>query len=301
MKKLPAPELPEWLATMVPFSRYRVDVGGHRMHVMEAGQGRPVLMVHGNPTWSFSYRKVARALAGEPIRLIMPDLVGLGFSDRPGNAAAHTLEHHVAWLARLIELLGEDDLGLVVQDWGGAIGVGAVQASGVRLSSLLVLNTVLSPPKPGFKPTLFHRLAQMPGVSELLFRRLGFPQVALGFAQGDKLSIRGRVSRAYRYPLDLLGRDAPLALAQMVPDGMSHASVPALERVRSYIEAYRGPAEIVWGDRDPILGRLKRRVSRLLPQAPVTSTAAGHFVQEEVPFEVADAVRRVVRAEASRP
>lgn len=300
-EKLPAPELPDWLAPMVPFTRYRVDVGGRRMHVMETGEGRPVLLVHGNPTWGFLYRKIARALSGEPIRLVMPDLVGLGFSDRPDHEDEHTLDNHVSWLARLVTELDEPDLGLVVQDWGGPIGVGALHEAGATLSSLVVLNTVLGPPKPGFKPTLFHRLARMPGVSDLLFRRLSFPQAALGMAQGDKLSIRGEVSRAYRFPLKRLGDDAPLALARMVPDSLEHASVPGLERVQSVIEGYRGPAAIVWGDRDPVLGRLKGRISRMLPQAVVTSTPAGHFLQEEVPFEIADAVRGVVRAASSRP
>ncbi|HET8646648.1 MAG TPA: haloalkane dehalogenase, partial [Vicinamibacteria bacterium] len=75
----PAPPLPDWIARQLPpaVRRYRADVGGLRMHVMETGEGRPVLAVHGNPTWSFLYRKVAAALAGEPLRLVMPDLVGL--------------------------------------------------------------------------------------------------------------------------------------------------------------------------------------------------------------------------------
>ena len=78
MEKLPAPDLPPWIAKEVPFTRYRVAVGdGLNMHVMETGRGRPVLMVHGNPTWGFLYRHVASTLADEPLRLIMPDLIGL--------------------------------------------------------------------------------------------------------------------------------------------------------------------------------------------------------------------------------
>ena len=87
---------------------------------------------------------------------------------------------------------------------------------------------------------------------------------------------------------------APLALARMVPDSMRHPSVEPLVRVRLLVESFEGPAEIVWGDQDPILGRLRRRTERMLPHARVTATDAGHFLQEEVPEQIADAIRRVV-------
>ena len=99
---LPAPHLPAWLEKMVPFRRYLVQAGDYRNHVMEIGEGRPVLCVHGNPSWGFLYRKVALALSGQPVRMIMPDLIGLGLSDKPG-AAAHTLENHITWFGKLID------------------------------------------------------------------------------------------------------------------------------------------------------------------------------------------------------
>ena len=77
MKKLPSPALPEWLAAMLPVERYCVEVDGWKLHVMASGRGRPVLALHGNPSWGFLYRKVAHALAGEPVRVVMPDLLGL--------------------------------------------------------------------------------------------------------------------------------------------------------------------------------------------------------------------------------
>ena len=124
MERTSAPPLPSWLTRMLPagVERYRVDVGGHRMHVMEVGSGRPVLMLHGNPTWGFLYRKVASALAGTPIRVIMPDLLGLGFSDRLPDPTLHQLDLHAAWLGALIDGLELDDLVFVGQDWGGPVG-----------------------------------------------------------------------------------------------------------------------------------------------------------------------------------
>jgi cis-3-alkyl-4-acyloxetan-2-one decarboxylase len=153
----------------------------------------------------------------------------------------------------------------------------------------------VSPPREGFRPTRFHRFARLPLVSDVAFRLLGFPQNALHRAQGDPASIRGDVARAYRYPLRRL-RDnaAPLALARMVPDGHpGHPSLEPLERVQSYVTSFAGPIAVVWGDRDPVLGRLRKRIEALLPKATVTRTEAGHFLQEEVPEEIADAIRRV--------
>jgi pimeloyl-ACP methyl ester carboxylesterase len=298
----PAPELPDWLAPMVPFDRYLVDVGdGQRMHVMESpapgGEGRPVVMLHGNPTWGFLYRKVAAELAGEPLRLIMPDLIGFGFSSRPDAMASHTLASHAAWFGRLIDALDLRDLIFVAQDWGGAIGTLALADRPDRMAGLVLLNTAVTPPKEGFNPTLFHKLARLPIASDLLFRGLGYPQLNLNLGQGEKDSITGDVARAYRYPLrSWADRGAVLAMAREVPDSLQHRSVPLLERCQEFVGGFDGPAALVWGDRDPVLAKLKNRTARLLPQATVTSTSGGHFLQEQVPAEIAAAIRHVAAA-----
>jgi pimeloyl-ACP methyl ester carboxylesterase len=291
--RVSAPPMPAWLERLVPFERYRVDTGAWRMHVMEAGAGLPVVMVHGNPTWGFLWRHVARALTGEH-RVILPDLIGLGFSDKPRRHCQHTLENHATWLRATLDHLALERYVLAVQDWGGPIGVLAASRRPEQLAGLVVLNTVLGPPRDGFRPTAFHRFAQMPVVSDIAFRLGGFPQVALGRAQGDPRSIEGEVARAYRWPLrSVRDNRAPLALARMVPDGPAHPSIPALREVADFVESWRGPSAIVWGDRDPVLGRAFGRVQRALPEARVWRTPAGHFLQEEVPEVIADAIRHV--------
>jgi pimeloyl-ACP methyl ester carboxylesterase len=292
VEKLPAPDLPPWIAKEVPFSRYRVAVGdGMRMHVMETGGGRPVLMVHGNPTWGFLYRKVAMCLQGQGLRLIMPDLIGFGLSDKPRDFAAHSIRSHSAWLGSLIDQLDLRDVTLVCQDWGGAIGVHAFTTRRDRLGAMVVLNTVLDAPSPGFKPTPFHRFSHMPVVSDLVFRLLPLPQAALHLAQGDKSSIRGDVARAYRYPFrHIRDRVAPLATARMAVDKMGHPSIPALEECAGFVSGFDGPKAIVWGRRDPIIARALKRTKALLGDPPLTETQAGHFLQEEVPEEIAAAV-----------
>jgi len=294
-------ELPAWLEEMLPPGARRsmigvgADGGDPSMHVMEWGSGRPVLMLHGNPSWGFLYRKVVDALRGDPgLRLVVPDLIGLGLSDKPRDPAAHTIPHHGAWLAAMIEALDLRDLILVVQDWGGAIGLHAMHQLPGRLAGLVVLNTVLGPPRPGFRPTAFHRFARLPLISDVAFRGLGLVEAGMALAQGDRSSIRGRVARAYRWPLRRLrDRTAPLALARMVPDSLEHWSIAPLRECEAVVTGFRGPAAIVWGDRDPVLGKVRKRCETLLPSAEVTRTRAGHFLQEEVPDEIAAAIRSV--------
>lgn len=297
---------PSWLERQLQgFNRYMVRIGKRRIHVMEAGDpsGDPVLMLHGNPTWGFLYRKVAAELKGSELkgpglksaglRLIMPDLLGLGFSSRI-ESHEHTLENHGAWIGRLIDALELSRITFVGQDWGGPIGLRALCDRPNLVHGLVILNTVIGPPKPGFKPTAFHRFARIPIISDLVFRGLGFPQVNLNIAQGDKRSITGDAARAYRYPLRKLRLNrAVLDLARMVPDTREHPSVASLETCFDFVKNFDGPAAIVWGDRDPVLGGVRRHIERSLPQAQVTRTQAGHFLQEEVPEEIANAIRYV--------
>jgi len=284
-------QVPAWLSEELPAKRLHVQVEGQSIHRMEQGEGRPVLLMHGNPTWGYLWRKVLAELRGAPLRLIAPDLVGLGFSSRV-PAEQHTLENHIRWLGGLMDRLELEDLVVVGQDWGGPIAMGAAAERPERIGGLVVLNTVLGPPRPGFKPTAFHRFSRLPVLSDLVFRGLGFPQRVLWTAQGDRRSIGRAETRGYLAPLGF-GEPAPLALARMVPNSLQHPSVEPLTRLARFVESWEGPAEIVWGDRDPILGRLRRRTERMLPRARVTATDAGHFLQEEVPAAIAAAIRRV--------
>ena len=278
-----------------------IACGGEHMHVMEWGprEGHAIVLVHGNPTWSFLWRKVVAAIrarpGGDQLRLIVPDLVGLGLSSKP-RGSAHTLDQHGAWLGALIDELAPGPCVIVAQDWGGPISLRAMADRMPQLRGIVLGNTAVGPPGKTFKPTLFHRLSQMPIVSDVLFRGLGFPLGMLHYSQGDRGSIRGTVAHAYRWPLrKLADRAAPLALARMVPDSRTHRSIPALEKCEAVFRTAPVPVALVWGTKDPILGRVIGHAERLRPDATVVRTAAGHFLQEEVPDELAEAVLEVVR------
>ncbi len=296
MEDLRTPDMPEWISDMLPagVSRKIVDVGGERMHVMEWGRGMPVLMLHGNPTWGFLYRKIVNLLTEVPLHCIVPDLIGLGFSSKPKVLKEHSLLSHASWLGSFLDSLGTEGLILVCQDWGGPIGVRALAHRPHLLKGLVVLNTALRPPHQGFQPTMFHRFSNLPFISDFVFRILGFPQNVLAKTQGDPSSIAGPVARAYQYPLRRIAdRAAPLALARMVPSSLTHPSVQELQVCEGFIRGFKGPSAIVWGEKDPILGRVLRRVMELLPDAPVTRTKAGHFIQEEEPAAIAKAITEV--------
>ncbi|MDX2092704.1 MAG: alpha/beta fold hydrolase [Kofleriaceae bacterium] len=291
-----AGQFPGWIASQLPpgWRSSTIDTLGERMHVLEWGpaKGPALLLVHGNPTWGFLWRKVVAAIRARPdgdeLRLIVPDLIGLGLSSKPG-IEAHTLAQHGAWMGAAIDQLAAGPLVIAAQDWGAPISLLAMTTRRERLRGLVLGNTGISPPHERFKPTLFHRLSQLPVASDVLFRGLGFPLRSLHLSQGDRRSIRGDVARAYRWPLER-GTPAPLALARMVPDSLSHPSVASLEMTHALFSTLKAPIALVWGTRDPILGRVINHLERTRPDAKITRTEAGHFLQEEVPGALADAI-----------
>jgi len=290
-----APDLPPWLADALPFRRRLAQIDGKAIHFIDEGEGPAVLLVHGNPTWCFLWRKViAQLLPGA--RVLAPDLLGFGLSDKPRRPEEHTLTMHIDVVARLLDALDPGPVVLVGQDWGGpvATGVGSRRTDGV--AGMVLANTAVLRPARPFRSKPFHRFSHAPIVSDLAFRGLGFPLPVLDRVQGDRRSIGPLEKRAYRYPLRRLAdRAGPLGLARMVPDSERHPSTAVMDEVGAWVEGFRGPVELVWGLRDPILGRALGRHARALPQARVTETEAGHFLQEEVPDLLAAAVTRITR------
>lgn len=290
--------LPDHLARQLPpgFRARTVPTDGEHMHVLEWGPAtaeRTIVLVHGNPTWGYLWRKVVAELQARDgsLRLVVPDLIGLGMSSKPA-LAAHSLIHHSRWFGAMLDAVVPGPLVMVAQDWGGPISMHAMASRMKRLRGIVLGNTAVGPPQPNFKPTLFHRLSQLPIASDLLFRTLGFPLGVLHLSQGDRSSIRGEVAAAYRWPLrDAADRAAPLALARMVPDSHDrHPSIPELRISQYTFEHAEVPIRLVWGMKDPILGRVVNHLARLRPDAQVTKTGAGHFLQEEVPVPLADAI-----------
>ena len=285
----PAPPLPDFLAAELPFGRgaYRLEGGedaGRRLHFIDHGPrgARPVLHAPRQPHLELPLaqgdRRACRSSAAWR-RICSASACRTSRDASPSTRSTATATP-IAELVAALDLRGAI---LAVQDWGGPIGAGVGARLPERFAGAVIANTsVLLPKEP--KGTAFHRFARRPLVSDVAFRLLGFPLGVLHRVQGDPRSIRGAVARAYRWPLRRLrDRVAPLALARMVPDRPDHPSVPALRRGEAWMRSFGGPIALVWGTRDPILGRALKWHEKAFPDAPVTRTEAGHFLQEEVP------------------
>lgn len=288
---LPAPPLPPWLEEELPFNRRLFEDGGHSIHFVDHGEGPPVLLQHGNPTWCYLWRKVIRILVRDKVRVIAPDLVGLGLSSKPRELEVHTLDFHADRSSSLVRALDLRDITVVGQDWGGPIVAVTAARNRERVRGAVFANTAIRVPSGRPRRTPFHRFSKVPLVSDLLFRVFNFPLPLLAFVQGNRSSI-GRVERrAYSYPLRKISdRAAPLALARLVPTSLDEPVIETLREVEDWAHSFTGPIRLVWGMRDPILKRAVWGARKLFPDAEVVETEAGHFLQEEVPEALAAAI-----------
>ena len=290
--------LPDYAAAAVSgdYKSYFIEVEpGIKIHVLEIGQGYPIYLQHGNPTTGLLYRKVAELLPLDRVRVIMPTMVGLGFSTKV-PASEHTLDNHMRWMNRVLTTLDLTEAVYAGQDWGGPVGMGALSLSPGVLKGVLVMNTGFRAPRAPMDLSRAHALVKTPLVGELVVEALSpvfFTRLAQ--VQGDPATMPPEVMDLYRRPLEDSGNGkATLALMRMVADEPDHASSPALRDIERYVEGLNIPAELVWGMNDPILGRGLPFMQEMFPTAPVTETEAGHFLQEEVPEIIAAALMRIV-------
>ena len=289
--------LPDYAAAAVSdeFSSYFVEVEpGIRVHVLEVGSGYPVYLQHGAPTSGFLYRKIAELLPPDQFRVIMPTMVGLGFSTKV-SADQHTLDNHARWMNEALGQLELDELIYVGHDWGGPVGMGALERSPDLMQGAVVLNTAFGAPTGPveFNPQLAGAIAT-PAEVELVVADAIFDQI-VGL-QNDPSSLPTDVVDLYRRPVaDSDDPIAPLAIIRMAADGPEHPTAAVLRDIDNYIAQLDVPSEIVWGTNDPFLGERLDEIVGYFPEAPVTRTEAGHFLQEEVdaPEAIAAAIQRV--------
>ena len=289
--------LPKYASEMIDsnYKSYFVEVEpGLKVHVLETGKGFPIFLMHGNPTAGFLYRKVVENLPLDRVRVIMPTTIGLGFSSKI-PASEHTLDNHIRWINKVLEELELTELVYAGQDWGGPIGMGALSLSPNLLKGAVLLNTAFSASILNTDISPGHAIVKTPLVGELIVEVFFSIFERLGRVQGDPASWTPELATLFgKSVYDSGNSKAPLAMMRMVPDGPNHPSTPGLRKIEEYVKTLQIPAEIVWGMKDPILGKTLPRMEQDFPNAPVTKTSAGHFLQEEVPVEIADALVRVV-------
>lgn len=289
--------LPKYASEMLNsnYKSYFIEVEpGLKVHVLETGKGFPVFLMHGNPTSGFLYRKVVENLPLDRVRVIMPTSIGLGFSSKI-PASEHTLDNHIRWINKVLEELELTELVYAGQDWGGPIGMGALSLSPNLLKGAVLLNTGFSASTINTDISPAHAIVKTPLVGELILEVFFSIFERLGRVQGDPASWTPEIATLYgKSVYDSGNSKAPLAMMRMVTDGPNHPSRPAMRMIEDYVKTLQIPAEIVWGMKDPIIGKALPSMEQDFPNAPVTKTSAGHFLQEEVPVEIADALVRVV-------
>ena len=283
-----------------PYPGRSIDVGGHAMAYVDEGAGPPVLLVHGNPTWSFYYRSLLAALPPLGLRAIAPDHIGMGRSDKPSaDAYPHTLSRRVEDLGAFIDGLGlTGPISLVVHDWGGAIALAWAVDHPDRVDNLVLLNTGAFPLPPDKALPWTLRAARLPVLGDVAVRRLNaFSLGALVLGSGRRwLPAEARAgllapydSPANRVAVSQFVRDIPL-----VPSDPAYAVLARTEQRLHLLQDI--PTLICWGMRDPVFDAfvLDHLVS-LLPKADVHRFAdAGHYVLEDAADRIVPLVTRLL-------
>ena len=279
------------LETLYPFAPHVLTLpDGTGCHYVDEGQGDPVLMVHGNPTWSFYYRRLIQALQGR-FRVLAPDHVGCGRSDKP-QQYEYRLSQHIANLEHLVTTLDLRRITLVVHDWGGAIGMGVAVRHPDRFARFVVSNTAAFRSKR--MPRLLS-LARMPVLGEALIR--GGNAFALGATHlALQKNMSPDVREGYLSPYrDWATRIATARFVQDIPLNDRHPSYQTLVEVEQGLSALKQhPMMLVWGERDWVFTpAFLERWIELFPQAEVHRFKdVGHLVLEDAPERMLPLVER---------
>jgi pimeloyl-ACP methyl ester carboxylesterase len=284
-------ELPAWLRALYPFEPTRLETGAGELSYLDEGTGdEAVVMVHGNPTWSFFYRTVVLALRGR-IRCIVPDHLGCGLSAKPQDYD-YTLPNHVANLGRLLDSLNLRKIHLVVHDWGGPIGLGAGLPRHEKLGRVVILNTA------AFADTVVPwriRFCRMPVVGEIAVRGFnGFAWPATWMAVTKPLP--ADVKRGFLFPYDSwANRIATHRFVRDIPQGVGAANDRALAEIERALPLLREkPVRIVWGGQDFCFNRhYFDRWREVLPNAHADYLPqAGHYLLEDAREQVIGAIEQ---------
>jgi haloalkane dehalogenase len=280
-------ERPAWLPErLYPFESRSLDVAGAHVHYVDEGEGSPLLLLHGNPTWSFLYREVIKGLS-DRFRCIAPDYPGFGLS-RPPVGYGFTPAEHAQVLEQLVLELDLTGVTMMVQDWGGPIGFAVAVRHPERFDAFVIGNT-WAWPKSDPPTQLFSRFLGGPVGRRLIANRNMFVEQALPGGV-NRTSLSDEVMGAYRGPFPTPGSRMP---TWVFPREILK-SRPFLAEVERGLPKLRDRrALLVWPTSDiAFRDRERRRWEELfLDQRTVLLEGAGHYIQEDAPEEIVAAIR----------
>jgi len=266
-----------------------------RIHYVDEGprDAAPILLMHGEPSWSYLYRKFVPILVARGHRVIAPDLIGFGKSDKPAARSDYTFERHVAWMSDWLTALDLTNITLFCQDWGGLIGLRLVAAFPDRFARLVVSNTGL-PVGTGSSE----------GFDAWLAFSQNVPQFPVGFIVngGTTRDLTAAEIAAYDAPFpDETYKEGARQFPALVPITPDHASVAENRSAWTVLEHFDRPVLTAFGDKDAITKGGERAFIDRIPgargQPHRIIAGGGHFIQEDAPEELCGLIDDLIRAD----
>jgi haloalkane dehalogenase len=270
-----------------PFEPNYTEVDGLRLHYLDEGSGDPVVCFHGEPTWSYLYRKMLPPLVDGGHRVICPDFAGFGRSDKPTDRAWYTYDRHVDLMTGLLEAIDVRDATVVVQDWGGPVGLRWAVENADRVARLVILNTGLFTGRVSKGFMAWRDFAERN------------PDLPIGFVvQGATATeVPDDVVAAYEAPWPTPESKAGAAqFPLLVPIEPGQPGAEEMGRVMDELSRWEKPALVAFSDSDPVFPfpRAGERFVETIPTAreQIRIEGAAHFLQEDRGEEIAGHVLR---------
>ncbi|WP_020539105.1 alpha/beta fold hydrolase [Lewinella cohaerens] len=275
---------------LYPFKSHYLDIGGHRFHYLEEGKGDPVVLLHGNPSWSFYYRKLIPKLSSE-FHCLAPDHIGMGYSDKPGDDAYnYTYTQRVKDLEYFLEVKGiTDNITLIVHDWGGMIGMYYARRHPEAIKKIVLLNTAaFHLPKQKAFPFMLRFTRSFLGIFAVrAFNAFSFGATLIGVKRNK---MPREVRRAYRAPYNSWkNRIATLRFVQDVPLKIGDPGFDEITDLQDHLHLFKDtPILIAWGLKDVVFDvNILEKWVEYLPHAQVHRFEdCGHYILEDAQEEV---------------
>jgi pimeloyl-ACP methyl ester carboxylesterase len=287
--------------TLYPFDGRTVSIGGHQMHTLDEGTGPSVLMVHGNPTWSFYYRNLVLALR-ENHRVVVPDHIGCGLSEKPPLADyPYTLQRRVDDLEALVDSLDlGDQITLVLHDWGGMIGMSWAVRHPERIKRIVLLNTAAFPMPTSKRLPFTLSLVRNTALGAFLVNRMNAFAVGATFMASTRKKLSRPIRKAYCAPYDTAAnRIATLRFVQDIPLSPADPSWHVVADTAAKLDQFKStPALICWGAKDFVFDdHFLKEWQERWPHAQTHRFAdCGHYVLEDAPEEIISHVKTFFEA-----
>lgn len=281
------------LEKVYPFQSHFLQLGENNLHYVDEGTGKPILMLHGNPTWSFYYRNLVQTFSTK-FRCVVPDHMGCGLSDKP-QSYDYSLENHIQNAYKLIKFLDLKDIILIVHDWGGAIGFGLVTRYPELFDRIVILNTAAYPSE--HIPQRINLLRQGK-FGEWLTRKFNLFAWPATFMTTEKKLPRA-IKEGYLLPYDNYeNRIAVARFVQDIPMEKDHRTYQTLAQIESKLKTLPQPKLILWGGKDFCFNRhFFEKWLEIYPDAPAHWYAkAGHYVLEDALDDVSQKIWEFIRA-----